>query len=266
MIHLTHAWGLSREPFLQDVPLDQLYPLPGLKAFQDRFAYALELRLVTVITGEAGSGKSTTLRAATASLHPSKYRLLPLIATSGTILELLRQMCLELGLPSSSSPAKLFKILRDTLADIQHKNQTLVLLIDEAHLLRLDVFAHLHTLVQSEFDSQPLLPVVLSGQLGLIDRLLYHTSRPFSSRIMGRTHMEALQLKDMQGYLTHHLQIAGAKKPLLADDALLAIHQRSGGLLRTAGNLTRAALLAAAQEKCPTVSAEHVRLASSEIL
>ncbi len=266
MIHLTHAWGFSREPFVQDIPLDALYPLAGLKAFQARFAYALEMRSVTVITGEAGSGKSTTLRAATSSLHPSQYRLLPLIATSGTILELLRQICLELGLPTSSSPAKLFKVLHDTLADIRHKNQILVLIVDEAHLLRLEVFAHLHTLLQSDFDSQPVLPVVLSGQLGLIDRLLYHTSRPFASRIMGRTHMEALQLKDMQGYLAHHLHIAGATQPILSEDAVLAIHQRSGGLLRTAGNLTRAALLAAAQEKSPMVSAEHVRLASSEIL
>jgi general secretion pathway protein A len=266
MIQLTHAWGFTREPFAQDIPLKELYPLPGLKAFQDRFQYALQLRLVTVITGDAGSGKSTCLRAATSALHPSQYRVLPLLATSGTILELLRQMCLELGVPSSSSAARLFKNLRDLLMDTVQKNQLIVLLVDEAHLLRLEVFAHLHTLLQCEFDSRPLMPVVLSGQLGLIDRLLYHTSRPFSSRVVGKTHLEGLQLKDMEGYLNHHLSIAGATQKLLSDEAIMAIHQRSGGLLRTAGNLTRGALLAAAGQKCHLVSAEHVRLASSEIL
>ena len=39
MIALSHAFGLSREPFLQDIPVDKLFPLPGLKAFLDRFDY-----------------------------------------------------------------------------------------------------------------------------------------------------------------------------------------------------------------------------------
>jgi len=55
-------------------------------------------------------------------------------------------------------------------------------------------------------------------------------------------------------------------KELLSDEAVLAIHQGSGRLLRRAGSLARGALLAAAQEKCPIVSAEHVRLASTEII
>ena len=46
------------------------------------------------------------------------------------------------------------------------------LVIDEAHLLRLDVFAQLHTLAQVDFDSRNLLPIVLSGQTALIDKLL----------------------------------------------------------------------------------------------
>ena len=69
----------------------------------------------------------------------------------------------------------------------------------------------------------------------------------------------------MAAYLTHHLSIVGGKD-LFADDAVTAIHQSSGGLLRRAGNLARGALLAAAHEHCPTVTAEHVRLAVTEIL
>ncbi|MBI5739147.1 MAG: AAA family ATPase, partial [Nitrospirae bacterium] len=38
------------------------------------------------------------------------------------------------------------------------------------------------------------------------------------------------------------------------------------GLLRRANNLARGALMAAASEKCPVVSAEHVRIASTEII
>ena len=52
----------------------------------------------------------------------------------------------------------------------------------------------------------------------------------------------------------------------IAEEAILAIQQGSGGLLRRANHLARGALVAAALEKNRTVSAEHVRAASTEII
>jgi type II secretory pathway predicted ATPase ExeA len=70
----------------------------------------------------------------------------------------------------------------------------------------------------------------------------------------------------MEGYLNHHLKIAGVKEQLVAEEAVLAIQQGSGGLLRRANHLARGSLVAAALEKNRTVSAEHVRAASTEII
>jgi type II secretory pathway predicted ATPase ExeA len=267
MMALTHAWNLSREPFGSDIPVDKLFPLPRLKPFLERFQYAVSLGASTVITGEVGTGKSTSLRYAASHLHPSEYRLLSIIATSGSMVELLRQICLAFGAPPlSSSSAKLYQLVRELLRAVAEKRQTPVLIVDEAHLLRTEVFAQLHLVSQDLFDARSLLPIVLSGQPILIDKLQFHTSRPFASRVTGRTDLLALQLEDMKSYLRHHLQLAGATKELLSDEAILAIHQGSGGMLRRAGALTRGALLAAAQESAPVVAAEHVRIASTEIL
>ena len=70
----------------------------------------------------------------------------------------------------------------------------------------------------------------------------------------------------MADYLAHHISIAGGTAPLFGADAVTAIHQSSGGRLRCAGNLARGALMAAAIERCPIATAEHVRIASTEIL
>jgi type II secretory pathway predicted ATPase ExeA len=114
MIALTNAYGFACEPFGSDIPIDRLFPLPGLKPFLDRFDYALHLKAVTVITGEVGSGKSTSLRAASTRLHPSQYKVVTLIATTGSMVELLRQISLELGSPEiSNSSTKLFKAIKD---------------------------------------------------------------------------------------------------------------------------------------------------------
>jgi general secretion pathway protein A len=267
MIAITHAWNLAREPFGADIPVDKLFPLPRLKPFADRFQYAISLGASTLITGEVGTGKSTSLRYVASSLHPSQYRLLLVIATTGSMVELLRQICFAFGAPpSSNSSAKLYQLVRELLQGVADKKQVPVLIVDEAHLLRTEVFAQLHLISQHLFDSRSLLPIVLSGQPILTDKLLYHPCRPFASRVVGRTDLQALQLQDMKGYLRHHLELAGATKELLSEEAVLAIHQGSGGLLRRAGALARGALLAAAQEGCPVVSGEHVRIASTEIL
>jgi hypothetical protein len=41
MISLTHAFGFSREPFAQDIPVKDLFQLSGLSPFLNRFEYAV---------------------------------------------------------------------------------------------------------------------------------------------------------------------------------------------------------------------------------
>ena len=133
-------------------------------------------------------------------------------------------------------------------------------------ILRLDVFSELHTITQFEGDSRPILPIILAGQNNLIDNLMYRQAKSLASRVVARGHLEALNQSEMNAYLMHHLDIAGVKQNLFAEQAVTAIHQGSGGLLRRANNLARGALIAAAAEKCDVVSAEHVRVASTEII
>lgn len=108
--------------------------------------------------------------------------------------------------------------------------------------------------------------MILSGQNNLLDRLLYHTSRPLASRVVGRSHLEGLKLKGMASYLKHHLEIAGIREQLFSEEAVLAIHQDSGGLLGKANLLAKGSLIAAARDECKMVSAEHVRIASTELM
>lgn len=267
MINYRSYFAFGREPFAQDIKTEDLYTTPSLHAIADRLSYTINIKAVCVVTGEVGSGKSTTLRYAQSKLHPSLYKVIPLIASTGSALEILRAICIALDVENHcSSIVRLMKIIRDCLMESSQRKQTPVLVIDEAHLMRLDVFALLHTIGQFEMDSMPVIPMILSGQNNLIDKLMYHTSRPLASRVVGRGHLEGLRLKEMTGYIAHHLEIAGVKEQLFSEEAILAIHQGSGGLLRRANILARGALIAAAAEKLNVVSGEHVRIASTEVI
>lgn len=262
-----HYFGFTKEPFAPDLKVDEIYQTPHLAAATERILYAVRLGAASLVTGEVGSGKSTCLRYAMSTLHPSQYKVIPVIASTGSMIEMFRQICIGLDISHSvNSLSKLAKIIRDVVSETAQRKQVPVLVIDEANLMRLEVFAEIHTLCQFEMDSKPLLPVILVGQNNLLDKLMYHTSRPMASRIIGRSHLEGLKLKDMAGYLQHHLEIAGITEQLFSEQAILAIHQNSGGLLRRANFLAKGALIATAAEKCRVVSAEHVRIASTEII
>jgi len=262
-----HYYGFTKEPFAQDLKVEDLYPAPYLAATTERILYAIRLGAVSLITGEVGSGKSTALRYAASKLHPSQYKIIPVVATSGSLIEMLRQICIGLDVAYTyTSAARLAKTIRDIALETAHKKQVPTLIIDEANLMRLEVFAEIHTLTQFELDSKPLMPLVLAGQNNLLDKLMYHTSRPLASRVIGRSHLEGLKAKDMEGYLKRHLEIAGIREQLFSAEAILAIHQGSGGLLRKANHLAKGALVAAAKENCRVVAAEHVRIASTEII
>lgn len=267
MMNYKNYFAFSSEPFAQDIPTSKLYQTSGLKPTTDRCLFAINLGAVCVITGEVGAGKSTTLRYASSKLHPSKYRIIPVIASTGSTLEVLRQISTAFDTDSHfNSITRLTKTIRTQISETAQRKQIPVLVIDEANLLRLDVLSQLQTLGQFDHDSKPLLPIILAGQNNLLDKLMYHTSRPIASRVVARSHLEGLKLEDMAGYLKHHLEIAGVKDQLFADEAILAIHQGAGGLLRRANNLARGALIAATREKCKVVSAEHVRVASTEVI
>lgn len=261
-------FGFAREPFSAEMKVQEILKTEAVLAVTDRVDYALRLGSMVMVTGEVGSGKSTALRFAMSRLHPSEYRLLWVTATSGSILELYRQIALELEVETASfSRALLTRKIRKSILELTlEKRQKVVLLIDEASLLRLDVFAELHTLTQFEGDSKPLLPVILAGQNNLLDKLYWRTSLPLASRIIARSHLKGVDRQGMEDYLNHHLKIAGLDHSVLTEQAITAIHQGSGGLFRKANHLARGALIAAASEKCPQVSAEHVRLAATELI
>ncbi len=260
-------FGLAREPFTADLDLDAILQTEDLLAVHERIQYTVRLGAIALVTGEVGAGKSTALRWAAGQLHPSKYRTLWITASSGSILEVYRQLLAELDInTASSSRAVLTGKIREQIANlVGTKKQQPLLIIDEASLLRLDVFTELHTLTQFEGDCKPWLPIVLSGQNNLADNLLYRTAMPLASRIVARSHLPAVNREGMTAYITHHLRIAGLKNSPFEDAAITAIHQGSGGLFRKANHLARGALIAAAAQKNDMVNAEHVRLAATEI-
>jgi hypothetical protein len=130
---------------------------------------------------------------------------LHVIATSGAILELYRQIASALGLARvTTSKALMTSMIRAEIKDlVSSKKLKPILIIDEASLLRLEVFAELHTLLQFEQDAKPYLPVILVGQASIIDKLSFRNSSALASRVITRCHLEGLNEKLNRYFLSN---------------------------------------------------------------
>ena len=88
--------------------------------------YALKLGAVSVVTGDVGSGKSTALRYAASKLHPSQYKVVCSVGSTGSMMDIMRQLCAGFDVNASScSLAKLPRTLREIITrDLSKKANT----------------------------------------------------------------------------------------------------------------------------------------------
>jgi len=135
-------FGFKKMPFDNDIPLNDLLKLPGMIMAKERIDYILACGGVMALTGEIGSGKSTSLRWAMANYHSSQYKILSLLGHGGTAIDFYRQLCWSIGMDIFGiSRSLLIKNFKTAVRDLaQAKKQKILLAVDEAHLLRSDIF------------------------------------------------------------------------------------------------------------------------------
>lgn len=261
-------FGMKKNPFLNNILTKDLFHLPGTLAVKQRMDYILQNGGIMAVTGDVGIGKSTALRFSVDQYHKAEVHNIYITATSGSPIELYKQISWELQLNlKMGSKAFILRAIKENIKDfILQKKCKLIIIIDEASLLRSDVFSELHTLTQFEFDSSNLFSLVLSGQNTLMDKLKHRTSAALASRIITRAHLDNLSRDQMSDYINHHIKVTGIKKNIFSENALTAIHQGSGGILRKANDLATGALIACMVESEQIVSEEHVRISSTELI
>jgi type II secretory pathway predicted ATPase ExeA len=258
-------FGFAQPPFRASLKANELLITPQLQNWKARFDFIVTHKLWGVLTGEVGAGKSTAMRWALEKLPHPEYKPILVTGSGGSVLETYRRILIALGQATPGSRARMWHTITQSFQEIAKTRVTPILVIDEASLLPLEVFKELHTLSQFECDSKPIVSVILMGQEDLLDKLSYPSSRPLASRITARMHLLAGDLEQTIAYAQHHLKIAGLTKSILEEATFTALHQAAGGIPRNINNLLRCALVTAAAEKRVLVTAEDIRIASTEL-
>ena len=91
-------FGFKKTPFSDSPDAKQLFASQAWNQVKTRLEFLAQHHGVGLITGEVGAGKSTAARVFTTSLNPSLYKILYIHFTTGSALDLLRQIALALDL------------------------------------------------------------------------------------------------------------------------------------------------------------------------
>ena len=157
-------FAFTRYPFEAALAADELCDTEAMGETQARIRHLLELRGIGLITGEVGCGKTSCCRQVMQQLPPGLYRPAYVALTTGSVLDALNCLALELGLPEQRQRACQWHALRNEITRlVQQQRQLPVLIFDEAHHLRNEVLEDLRLLTNFDMDSQPRLCLLLIG-------------------------------------------------------------------------------------------------------
>jgi general secretion pathway protein A len=191
---------------------------------------------VTLLVGEAGTGKTTLVRAALESKACRSARALYLnnpTLTRGEFLEFLAEG-FGLGEQAAASKATLLKLLERELVSRRQQGTTTALVIDEAQSLPYELLEEVRLLANIETNTEKLLPLVLAGQPELADRLNEPSLRQLKQRVALRCTLGPLTREETVAYITGRLRHAGGDRAsIFTTDAVEMIYEHSRGVPRT---------------------------------
>jgi general secretion pathway protein A len=265
----TAFFGLTEKPFA-------ITPDPRYLYLSERHAEALAHLLYGInesggfiqLTGEVGTGKTTVVRTLLSRV-PHHADVAVILNPRVTPVEFLLTICEELGLVVAegdrNSVKEMVDALNRRLLNAHAEGRRIIVLVDEAQNLSIDVLEQVRLLTNLETPTQKLLQIILIGQPELRELLDRTDLRQLAQRITGRYHLKPLSREETKGYVRHRMRVAGATEEVFTPGALLELHRLSLGIPRVINVACDRALLGAYTQETKKVSASLVRQAAGEV-
>ena len=263
------SYGLNLKPFSMSADPRFLYLTAQHREAATGLIFAvLKRKGMMTLTGEAGTGKTSVLRAVLSAIGSASVDVAYVPVPTLTAAEFLEFVLRQFGLPTTahSNKAERLMIFERFLLNARQNNRTVVLIVDEAHKLTKEVLEEIRLLTNFDSRQGSLIQMVLAGQSELDDLLRQGDMYQLKQRIAYRFSLKSLDQAEIIQYIAHRWSRAGGRSdPPFEEDAVRAVGQYSHGIPRLVNAICDNALVMAFADNETLVRAEIVHEAARDL-
>src|SRR5690606_9932958 len=243
-------YDLHRSPFSRDLPTSELYESEILEETLGRLEYAAQRQWFAVVTGDCGTGKTTTIRRFAETLDAAKFKVLYLSDSKLTPRHFYKGLLEQLGCESKFYRGDAKRQLHREIELMRgiHGLQPVVV-VDEAHLLDREMLEEVRFLLNFKMDAQSPMALILVGQSELWERLHLQAYAAIRQRIDLQCKLPHYDRAQTGAYIGRHMAYAGADRDVFTDGAIDDVYRFSSGAARLINKLCTHCLIYGAQNK-----------------
>ena len=244
----SETFGFSERPFSLLPDPDFLYWSPAHSRAYAILEYGLMTRApLTVITGEVGTGKTTLVQALLGTMEDDLTVGLISNAQGGRG-DLLRWVlnALDVRCEKDDDYVALFQRFQNFVIDQYAEDRRVVLIIDEAQNLSVELLEELRMLTNINAGKDELLQLILVGQPELRKMISRPELRQFAQRVTATYHIDPMDLATTREYIRHRLRHVGGDGAEFSPAAMRMIHESAHGVPRIVNKMCDLALVYAA--------------------
>jgi len=269
-------YGLREQPFAISTDPKFLYlSASHRKAHQELLTGLQRDEGLLLLTGEAGTGKTTLCRAVISALGERTFSCI-ILNPYLTQAELMKMVLREFGLVSReelrsgmlarADASQLLDTLEGFLLTVRSVDSRAIIVVDEAQSLAPAVLDQVRLLTALEKNGRRLVQVILGGQPMLLQTLKKDSMYALNERISRRVFLAPLGGDETEAYIRHRLDVAGGNHAVtFHPDAIAVVAALARGLPRRVNLLCDRALQVGLTERVRVIGPEMVTRAAQAL-
>lgn len=249
-------WGLREPPFSLTPDPRFLYMSRGHEDALMMLHYAITRNKgAAMLAGDIGLGKTTISRKLLELIDPVKNKVVLIVNPLLTPVQMLQEILTQLEVDASAKSRQvLITDLHKTLLNYYERAQRVVLIVDEAHLIRsAGMLEELRLLLNCQMNDQFLISLILLGQKELLPKIAKVPA--LESRLAVRYQLKPLDPIETGEMLLHRLRVAGyaGETNPFTPEAVFELHKYTKGAPRITSQIADNAMLVAFAQRARVI-------------